>query len=152
MPKYKAPKGEENFVHLEVLKKEFDRATGKLKFEPYKQILSVKEYESFLRFPNGLCITNILHLPKDAKEPKDYEAEFKKKGEVVLVEMFDLEAKAAPADDKAAAKLAKDTEKLEAEKDAFEKMKAEFEADMKAAKKEAKEPAPPAPPAPPKDK
>ncbi len=65
--KFELKKGEENHVHLEIIKAEFDPKTGKQKFSPFTQVFNKEEFKAFLQFPNGMGLIKVLHLPEGCK-------------------------------------------------------------------------------------
>ena len=79
---FKIKKGEENHVHLEIIKAEFNPKTGKQKFKPFMQTFTPKEYKSFLEYPNGMGVIKIHHLPEGVKDIESLRKEYsdKKKG------------------------------------------------------------------------
>jgi hypothetical protein len=67
---YQVKKNEEGFIHLELLRKEFDSATGEPLFKPFNHICTERDFQIFLDSPNGLSVTKILHLPPGYELPK----------------------------------------------------------------------------------
>lgn len=64
------PEGEEELVHVQLWKKEFDRDTGEPLFKPFDQKYSKNEWKAFLAYPNGFTVKQVYHLPKGAQEIK----------------------------------------------------------------------------------
>lgn len=67
---YQVKNGEETYVHVKVVRREFDSKSGKPLFKPYVHICTPRDFEIFLNSPNGLSIEEVLHLPKGYELPK----------------------------------------------------------------------------------
>lgn len=63
-----APKN--SIIVLKLIKREFSPVDGKPLFKPYDCTFSTKrDYEQFLKFPNGLSIVEVVNLPSGIQEP-----------------------------------------------------------------------------------
>lgn len=69
---YEGAKGSEDRVHLEIVKNEFDPATGKALHKPIIHITDPTAYYQFLKHPHGNTIKEVLHLPDKVKTPEEF--------------------------------------------------------------------------------
>lgn len=57
-------------IVLKLVKREFNPQNGKPLFKPYDCTFATKrDYDQFIKFPNGLSIMEIVNLPEGIEEP-----------------------------------------------------------------------------------
>lgn len=69
---YTVPPGEEDFIHAQIIREEYDPKTGKPLFQPNIQKWNPQEWQGFLRHPHGYVVQELLHVPKGT--PRTLEA------------------------------------------------------------------------------
>lgn len=71
---YEVPKGEEDYVHIEIHKKEFDPLTGQAVHKPFIHKTTQVGYLQFLKTNKEYSIEKVLHLPDGVKTPEQFYA------------------------------------------------------------------------------
>lgn len=67
---YKVPEAEKHLYHVELIRKEFDKDTGKPLFAPFVQKYTPGEYANFLKYPHGYTVKAVVHDPTATEEVK----------------------------------------------------------------------------------